>query len=175
MLAFLDAYLKDDSASLEFLQKRANKNKSAVDEVFSISYKQAMKAAPSEEELFRILEKKDGVKKARQIYLAVKSREPDHKIFQEHTLSRLARFQNDINISLDIYKMVADAYPNSFWAVYNIGSAQRKLGDKKDALHSFENALSVLKEDENIDEGERSKIEKALLEELDELKRETGN
>ena len=78
---FLGAYLKNDRSDLEDLLKEAKENNS--NEIYSMTFKEALPAAPSEDEFYRILEEKDGVERARKIYFEVKKREPEHKIFRE--------------------------------------------------------------------------------------------
>ena len=161
---FLDGYLKNDKSSIAQLQKSDG---SIEGNIFDVNYKPALPAAPSEEEFYRILEQENGVNKAWKIYFSVKEREPSHKIFRENTLSRFDAKPED---QYKLLQIIADAYPNSFRALFNLGASQRENGNLVLAHVNIEKARLLLAKDLSISDGRRERIQNTIQVELDLLK-----
>lgn len=165
---FLGAFLKNDRSDTIDIFKEGRANSS--NDLYSMTFKKALPPAPSEEEFYRILEEKGGVERAWKIYFDVKKREPKHKIFRENVISRVASSQNEIKDQLKLRQIIADAYPESYIAVFNLGSAQNENGQNKEALKNIEQALNLLSQDNTVSDSSRKRYEGIIKKELNELK-----
>jgi proline iminopeptidase len=96
--------------------------------------------------LFFRLIKTEGINAAIMFYDSFKITNPDKPLFSESNLNKLAYeylIRNDIDIALELFKLNAREYPQS-WNVYDsLGEAYLKKGDKRKAKENYEKSVSL--------------------------------
>lgn len=178
-LGFMDAYVKKDQAGATFLKREAEANGYAKDFLLTERKGATLKPAPTEEEFEELLGVGIGrqgqasdVAKAVQILRDATRDNPNDVIFKESTVNLFAfRFlrQNRVKDAIELYSLVAEAYPRSIHAHNNLGNAYRQDGQKEPAISSFEKALQLLPSTD-MTEGNREQSRQNIQRKIDQLK-----
>ena len=163
---FFEAYLKKSSADLASLKKSASENGYAVDLAKIELKKSAFPPVPSSEEFEKLI-MSENIEKAANIFQEAKRLNPDVVLFDEQTMNLYAFRFTQRKLSqqvLAIRRLTAEAFPQSVYALDNLGNAYQEMGQKQKALECFEKALSLIDKADQPDNPERERMRKMLQE-----------
>lgn len=144
-LHFFNAYLKENSESLRYLNNEIMKN-DKIGDLLTIIVKESLPLPPSEDKFFELIREK-GIEEAHGVYKEVKSRDPEYKLFEEWNLTELAFiFFNDLNKkeeAIEIMKLNIAEHPKSYKSYGYIARLYEKNKDWKNALVYFSMAYGM--------------------------------
>ncbi|HVG32337.1 MAG TPA: hypothetical protein VM911_04630 [Pyrinomonadaceae bacterium] len=169
-LHFLKAYLKNESASLSFLDNSPEANGVPLG-ILTVDRKTALTAPPTAAQLQAMIEAR-GIQSVVALYAQLKK--ADAQPLPQQTLNDVARWlgeKNDWKSAREIVELRLDAYPKSAWANYAAAEIYRRLGDNARARQLYTEALRLLATDfdpemdftrrRGIYEGSRRNLESA--------------
>jgi len=140
---FLDAYLKGDTAALEYLANSPLEN-GIEDGVIENRFKKGLKVAPTFGEfIFRV--KQEGFHKIGTIYEGIKKEFPDYTL-EEERLTDLAfqMFQQgNLDEVLLLLRFTLEVFPKSEYAYYGLGEIYVQKGDTLAAKEAFKKAIEL--------------------------------
>jgi len=142
-LHFLKTYLKQESASLSFLENSPEKN-GVPHRVLNVEIKTALAAPPTAGQLQAMIEAR-GVRSVAALYAQLKKSDPQP--LPQQTLNDVARWlgeKNDWKSAREIVDLRLDSYPKSAWANYAAAEIYRRLGDNARARQLYTEALALL-------------------------------
>ena len=160
VLAFLNATLKEENTSKNFLTNNPIKNGYDSD-LLSINSKKGFPKPPSESEFFAII-RDEGVEKGWDIYKEVKSNDGSYKIFEAYNLTvvafQLVRDSVRSDESIRIMDMVLEEYPTSYSSYALKGRIHEIRGEIVEAYSNFNIAFGMA-----LLDGQTSDQEKELV------------
>jgi hypothetical protein len=143
-LNFLNAYLKKDQNSQDFIQNSPEVN-GIRRGMLIIESKKAQEIPPMDEKFFSIIQNQ-GVDEAMKLFTELRKKDPTIVLFDEMPMNNLGyRFLNagQLNDSVKILRMNVETYPKS-WNVYDsLADAYSALGDKEKAIANYEKSLEL--------------------------------
>jgi dienelactone hydrolase len=151
-LAFLDAYLRHDTAAMDWLRKTPAEN--GVPEHFlSVDFR-AAKGLPPTLEAFRAELGHKGFDHATEIYSAMKKEDPDFKLDEDKLESWGDQLSDDRHPAEAIAILTLDVSqnPDSSDAYGHLAGAYAKAGQKQQAIDNYRKAL-----EKNPDNGDARK------------------
>lgn len=98
----------------------------AGEDFFSVTAREGLQAAPTEEELFRLAETAPA--EAVRVWREAAAREPGRELFREHVLTRAAMFARTLADRVTLLELVVEAYPESEAARERLEAARREAG-----------------------------------------------
>lgn len=150
VLAFLNANLKNDRQSAEFL-RRGNED-STYSGVKIEKERKAAAPATISEDVFLNLLYRDGAAKAREFYRREKAKFPGERIFSEAALNQTGYnrlYRGETDEAILIFALNAEAYPDSANAFDSLAGAYMFAGEKEQALKYYKKSLELNPENEN--------------------------
>ncbi len=145
---FLDAFLGGDPGSRSFLERPPAEN-GAPPGLLAIERREALPAPPSESAFLDLMEE-EGIEAAARLFKELRRTDPEVRVFAESTLDRhgqgllAARRLQD---AVALYRLLAEAYPDSWDAHRGLGEAYLAAGARRLALASFRRALALHPDD----------------------------
>lgn len=171
-LKFLDATLKQDASAKAFL-KRSPEENGVPRNYLTMRVRPALPPVPSESEFIALARQPKSIEEVRRVYQEVKQREPTHKIFTEETLTRAARFYSfdghDLE-SIELFKLVVDAYPNSTRTHNYLAQLYQRVGQREAAIQHYEKVLALLPHDSTLAAPQKEALQKELAKKVSDLK-----
>ena len=144
VLNFLDAYLKDDTQGLAFLQNKPEQNGIAP-YLITMQSKSGKKAPPSLMEFAHML-RENGFDKASQIYADIKKSTSDFVLNEGEVNSwgyELIRAYGKIKEAIEIFKLNVELYPESSNVYDSLGEAYMMNGDKELAIENYQKSVEL--------------------------------
>ncbi len=136
---FLNANLKKDAASREFLQ-----NKSAGDFTV-VEFKEAIKTPPTEEQFIQIV-MQQGTQKAAEIQKEFSNLVPDYRLYDPDVLFPIAAEYaqaKKTNEAVAVLNLCVEAFPD-YWECYDqIGRIHMNSGNKQLAIENLTKSLDL--------------------------------
>jgi tetratricopeptide (TPR) repeat protein len=141
-LQFLQAYLKSDPASLQFLKNDPEKN-SVPRHRLTVETRQALRPAASIPD-FALLLASEGFDKATEIYERARKSDPAFKL-DENEVNRWGYelLPSDATKAVAIFKLNVAMYPDSANAYDSLAEAQEAAGDKEHAIANYHKSLQL--------------------------------
>ena len=148
---FLQAALARDAGAERELQALAPPS---ADPFFTIAHTRAIGPVPSEEELYRLAETDPAA--ALVAYRTAIRVVPGRDLFRESVLTRAAIFASSPDARVTILEIVADAYPASTAARFQLGQALAEMGRPAEAEAAFRAALELVAHDPALEDAGRA-------------------
>jgi pimeloyl-ACP methyl ester carboxylesterase len=159
-LAFLDAYLKQDTGAMGFLKKTPAEN-GVPPHMMTVDFR-AAKGAPATLEGLRVSAGAKGFDHLPEAYAAMKKEKADFKVEESGMEDWAAELQGDGHVpeAVEVLKLNVMMRPDSSSGWETLGEAQEKAGQKADAGESYKKALE--KDPEKGDAKEKLKALEAV-------------
>ena len=144
LLNFFKSALNEDKNSKRYLHNSPEENGIPEGLVF-VKSRQGLKPPPTQSQFFEILDK-IGEEEAMRIYKEARDRDPSVTIFYESDMDALGRrLLKDGNIekAIVVFKLNAEAYPESARVYESLGDAHLKINEKDLAAEYFLKALKL--------------------------------
>jgi hypothetical protein len=145
MRRFFDAYVKRDAAMRTSLERAPSEGLPAAVQQTAFS-EVGLAPAPTPEEFERLV--MDGpIERATLAYRQAKAANPRVQIFDEHTINLYAfRYtqRKQMNAVLALRRLVAEAFPESAGAAYQLGVSASAAGQPVESREAFTRALKLL-------------------------------
>ena len=140
-LRFLDAYLKGDSAAMEYLKKTPAEN--GAPRHFITADFRAAKGLPPSLDAFREELGRQGFDHAGAVYAAMKKENADFKLEEEAMRSWSGDLMaaDHVSEAIDLSKLNVQLYPESSRAYDDLGKAYEKTGQKELAIDAYRKSL----------------------------------
>jgi tetratricopeptide (TPR) repeat protein len=151
-VTFLNAYLKQDAAAMQFLKKTPAEN-GVPPHMMTVDFR-AAKGRPGTLETLQIESGERGFDHLAEIYAAMKKEELDFKI-EESILDLWAnKLEEDAHLpeAIDVLKLEVEIYPDSSNAHASLGEVYQKSGQKQLAFESYKKALEKNPENSDVKE-----------------------
>ena len=149
VLAFFNAYLKDDAGELAFLKRDPAANGAPAD-LATIRELPGIRPAPSPAEFERMIVEK-GHAAAMQEFDAARARDGQAPLFDQNGLNamgyRLLRQQGQQDAAHAVFRKVVDLYPGSTNAYDSLSEALEAAGNRTEALSVAKRGLEVLEKE----------------------------
>ena len=150
VLNFLDAFLKDDTQSLQFIQRKPEEDGIAAG-TLEYEFKPGLKV-PTEEELCTIIQNQ-GLDAAIKAYQQARERYPTDTIIRESVLRRIgneAGYYGNSAQAVEIFKLYVEACPQSSAAYESLAGAYEDAGDKDLAIKNYERSLEINPQNDHV-------------------------
>ncbi len=149
VLRFLDAYLKDDAKSRDFLDLPAAKT-GAPAHLFTTRVTHAQGPAPTRTAFAAELDQQ-GFDKASTVYQAFKARNPDFALseIELRTWGLSLLESGDLDRAMPLLKLDTELHPESSGAVTALGQAYERHGDTALAIAAYRRALVLLPQNDD--------------------------
>ncbi|MDX1941781.1 MAG: tetratricopeptide repeat protein [Saprospiraceae bacterium] len=165
---FLDAFVKKSPTSIRFMQQTATENGFPQAIIKTAIKKNALPAVPIPDE-FEALVMNGDIEKVTNIYKAAKKSNPNVSLFDFNTIRLFAfRFnqRKQYDKVLAIWKLGAEAFPESVRVMENLGDTYQNLNNSIMAKQSYEKALQLLVNNAAWSEQDKNVMRAALLEKI---------
>ncbi len=143
-LNFLDAYMKEDSAALSFLQAEPWQNGTA-DSLLAIEFKESLWIPPRGEDFIKYIET-EGIEKGMEVYWRARSNDTAIVMFDKNEINNLGyRFLNNglYQDAIKVFKLFVLEYPDISNSYDSLGEAYAKNNDVEEALINYRIALKI--------------------------------
>ncbi|HMX25911.1 MAG TPA: tetratricopeptide repeat protein, partial [Blastocatellia bacterium] len=178
VLYFLNAYVKKDARSLAWLKRSAEANGFSKELLKAETKLPALPPAPTAAEFEQLLGVglgQDGSSLTRgiEVFRAAKKADPELTLFSVPGINMFAfrmKRQNKPEAALALLKLGVEAYPQSATALDNLGSAYLEFGRPERALECFTQALALVADDPDLNEGEKAQFRNELQQKFNRLK-----
>jgi len=143
VLQFLNAYLKNDAAGLQFLKNSPEKN-SVPRFLFSENSREALRPAPTIPDFARALAS-EGFDKATAVYQKAKQNDPSFKLDEGlvNYWGYELLFNGKLPQAVAIFKLNAAMYPESANVYDSLAEAEADSGDKAAAIANYRKSLEI--------------------------------
>ncbi len=141
---FFDAFLAGDPESRSFLERPPADN-GAPAGLLAIERREALPAPPSESAFLELMDE-EGIEAAARLFKELRRRDPGVRVFAESTLERYGQgllAGRRLQDGVALFRLVAEAYPDSWTAHRGLGEAYLAAGARRLALASFRRALTL--------------------------------
>ncbi|MFN8346687.1 MAG: tetratricopeptide repeat protein [Spirosomataceae bacterium] len=165
---FFEASLKKSPSDLDFLKKSARENGFSADLAKTELKKAAFPPVPTTEEVEKLI-MAGNIEKVAAIFQEAKRFNPKVLLFDEQTMNLYAfRFtqQKQPDKVLAVRRLPAEAFPQSVYALENLGNAYQAMEQKQKALECFEKALALIDKTDQPDNPEKERMRKMLQEKI---------
>lgn len=171
VLAFLDAYLKQDQGSLAAIHSEPEEGGVPPDRVH-FRYVEGFEPPPSEEQFITIIQE-EGLAKAKRVLLAVRERDPQAELVTKDATRRIAIVLWEDGAredAMEVARWNVEMHPQSAQVYITLGHAYRMNGDKALAIQYLEKGLPMLPQDTHETEEEKQELKAMAKEALKELR-----
>ncbi len=153
VLNFLDAYVKRSGRVLSYIENRSD-TEGLPEGFLTLERRRGVKAPPSEREFVELI-LKEGSGRAAEVYGEVKRTDHGYVLFREEILNALGYRliqEGRIKEAVEIFRLNAEAYPQSWNAYDSLGEAYMRAGEKEQAIKNYRKSLELNPQNTNAAE-----------------------